>query len=308
MTFVSSLEPQALWKYFDQILTIPRGSKEEEKIREYVVGVAQELDLQITVDDVGNVVAKKAGTPGLESARATILQAHLDMVNEKNSDVEHDFSKDPIQPRQDGEYLTASGTTLGSDNGIGVAAMLAIMEAADLTHGPLEFLFTIDEETGLNGAMGLDGSLLDGDQLINLDSEEEGAVTVGCAGGADTTLTLPVTAEASPAGGTSVAFTTGGSRADNVFQALKRIEDQIKRGLARKKTIIVKPNMVVVSRQLSATHVDCLEAILEFLSPMVKDEIIIPESPAGGTATEGFSNYGYLRLAKKYRSQQRSFL
>ena len=117
-------------------------------------------------------------------------RAHLDMVNEKNSDVDHDFSKDPIRPVMDGEYLTADGTTLGSDNGIGVAAMLAILEATDLAHGPLEFLFTIDEETGLTGAGGLDPSMLAGRRLLNLDSEEEGAVTVGCAGGADTEIRL----------------------------------------------------------------------------------------------------------------------
>ncbi len=205
MTFVAELEPQALWKYFDTILTIPRGSKEEDKIRAWVVEVAEGLGCTATVDGAGNVVVKKPGSPGHESAPATILQAHLDMVNDKNSDVEHDFSKDPIQPRRDGEYLTASGTTLGSDNGIGVASMLAIMGANDLIHGPIEFLFTADEETGLNGAMGVDGSLFDARRLINLDSEEEGAVTVGCAGGADTTVTLPLTGEATAAD--AAAFT-----------------------------------------------------------------------------------------------------
>lgn len=190
MTFVSDFEPRALWAHFDEILTIPRGSKEEDKIREFVVQVAQRNGLEHTVDATGNVVVKKPGSPGKENAAATILQAHLDMVNEKNSDVDHNFSKDPIKPVLDGEYLTADGTTLGADNGIGVAAMLAILEADDLVHGPLEFLFTIDEETGLTGAGGLDPNLLSAKQLLNLDSEEEGSVTVGCAGGADTDLTL----------------------------------------------------------------------------------------------------------------------
>jgi len=190
MTFVSDFRPNALWAHFDEILKIPRGSKEEDQIRRYVVQVAERNDLDHTVDATGNVVVKKPGSPGKENAAATILQAHLDMVNEKNSDVEHDFSKDPIQPVIDGEYLTADGTTLGSDNGIGVAAMLAILEADDLVHGPLEFLFTIDEETGLTGAGGLDPKLLSAKQLLNLDSEEEGSLTVGCAGGADTDLAL----------------------------------------------------------------------------------------------------------------------
>ena len=190
MTFVADFEPKALWAFFDEILTIPRGSKEEDRIREYVVGIAQRNGLEHSVDGTGNVIVKKPGTSGKENAPGTILQAHLDMVNEKNSDVAHDFSKDPIKPLLDGEYLTADGTTLGSDNGIGVAAMLAIMEAGDLVHGPLEFLFTIDEETGLTGAGGLNPDLLSGRRLLNLDSEEEGALTVGCAGGADTDLKL----------------------------------------------------------------------------------------------------------------------
>ena len=190
MTFVADFEPKALWAFFDEILTIPRGSKEEEEIRAYVVQVAERLGMEHKVDATGNVVVKKPGTAGLEDAPATMLQAHLDMVNEKNSDVEFDFAVDAIKPVKEGDYLTADGTTLGSDNGIGVAAMLAIMEATDLVHGPVEFLFTIDEETGLTGAAGLDPALISAKRLINLDSEEEGALTVGCAGGADTDLKL----------------------------------------------------------------------------------------------------------------------
>jgi len=205
MTFVSDLEPKPLWSHFDEILTIPRGSKEEEKMRAFVVGVAERLGLEHQVDATGNVVVKKAGTPGKESAPATVLQAHLDMVNEKNSDVDFDFATDAIKPVLEGEYLTADGTTLGSDNGIGVAAMLALMEAADLVHGPLEFVFTIDEETGLTGAAGLDSSLLSGKQLLNLDSEEEGTLTVGCAGGADTDLTLTLDTTPVPANATAHA-------------------------------------------------------------------------------------------------------
>jgi dipeptidase D len=152
MTFVADLEPKTLWSHFDEILTIPRGSKEEEKIREYVVQVAERAGLKHQVDATGNVLVKKPGSPGKEGAPATVLQSHLDMVNEKNSDVDHDFSEDPIRPVMDGDWLTADGTTLGSDNGIGVAAMLAILESREMVHGPLEFLFTIDEETGLTGA------------------------------------------------------------------------------------------------------------------------------------------------------------
>jgi dipeptidase D len=203
MTFVSDLEPKPLWSHFDAILTIPRGSKEEDEIRALVIGVAERNGLEHRVDATGNVVVRKPGSAGREDAPATILQAHLDMVNEKNSDVDFDFATDAIKPVMSGEYLTADGTTLGSDNGIGVAAMLAIMEATDLVHGPLELLFTIDEETGLTGAMGLDASLLSAKRLINLDSEEEGALTVGCAGGADTDVTLTLDVAPAPEGGTA---------------------------------------------------------------------------------------------------------
>ena len=190
MTFVAALEPTALWGHFDAILTIPRGSTNEEAMRRHVAGIAKSAGLVHVVDSAGNIVVRKPGTAGHESVPVTILQGHLDMVTEKNADVEHDFTTDPIIPRMDGDYVKASGTTLGSDNGIGVATMLAVMEATDLVHGPLECVFTIDEETGLTGAAQLDSDLLEGRQLINLDSEEEGVLYVGCAGGGDTRLTV----------------------------------------------------------------------------------------------------------------------
>ncbi len=210
MTFVSTLKPEALWRHFDQILSIPRGSKEEDRIREHVIAIAERNHLDYTTDQAGNVVVRKPGSAGRETAPVTILQSHLDMVNEKNSDVDHDFSTDPIEPKQDGAYLTARGTTLGSDNGIGVAAMLALMDAQDVPHGPLELLFTIDEETGLTGASSLDASLLTGRRLLNLDSEEEGALYVGCAGGADSTLTLPLVAEPAPTDSLAMEVTLHG--------------------------------------------------------------------------------------------------
>ena len=203
MTFVSELEPRRLWQHFDTILTIPRGSKEEDQMRAFVVGIAERNGLDHDTDATGNVVVRKPGTAGKESAPVTVLQSHLDMVNEKNSDVDFDFTRDAIRPVLDGNYLTADGTTLGSDNGIGVAAMLALMEADDLVHGPLEFLFTIDEETGLTGAAGLDPRLLTGLQLINLDSEDEGALTVGCAGGSDTRLVLDIETGSPPPAATA---------------------------------------------------------------------------------------------------------
>jgi dipeptidase D len=210
MSFVASLEPQALWRHFDRILTIPRGSKEEDRIRDYVLEVAARRGLEHRRDAAGNVVVIKPASEGRESDAPTVLQAHLDMVNEKNTDVDHDFARDPIRPRQEGEWLMATGTTLGADNGIGVAALLALAEADDVEHGPLELLFTIDEETGLTGAMQLDGELLRGRRLINLDSEEEDGICVGCAGGGQSTLRLPLSSAAPDAGSTALALTLKG--------------------------------------------------------------------------------------------------
>lgn len=205
MTFVSALEPKPVWSHFDTILTIPRASKDEERMRRHVLDAADRAGCGHAVDAAGNVVARKPASAGREAAPVTILQSHLDMVQEKNADVAFDFASDAIVPRREGDHLYATGTTLGSDNGIGVAAMLAVMEAADLVHGPLELLFTIDEETGLTGAARLDASLLSGRRLINLDSEEEGVLYVGCAGGGDVRLSLGVPSAA--AGGEDRAVT-----------------------------------------------------------------------------------------------------
>ncbi|HEX9106983.1 MAG TPA: M20/M25/M40 family metallo-hydrolase, partial [Longimicrobiales bacterium] len=210
MSFVASFEPRPLWAHFDRILQIPRGSKEEDRIRRHVLALAERQGLEHHTDAVGNVLVRKPASPGREQAPVVILQGHLDMVNEKDSDVTHDFSSDAIRPRREGEWLYATGTTLGADNGIGVATMLALLESSDVPHGPLELLFTIDEETGLTGASALEGSLLRGRVLINLDSEEEGDVTVGCAGGAGTVLRLPL--ESGPASGSAAALQLRGLR------------------------------------------------------------------------------------------------
>jgi dipeptidase D len=210
MSFVESFEPRALWRHFDEILAVPRPSKKEGKIRAHVIAKATAAGFEYVVDEPGNVVVRMPGTAGHEDAPTTILQSHLDMVPEKNSDVEFDFETDAIKPVQDGDYLTADGTTLGSDNGIGVAAMLAVMESNDLVHGPLELLFTIDEETGLTGATNLDGRILTGKRLLNMDSEEEGALCVGCAGGADTDLLMAIETAPVPEGSVALSVVLSG--------------------------------------------------------------------------------------------------
>ena len=212
MTFVSDLEPRPVWRHFDKILTIPRPSKGEDAMRQHVVAVAEARGLEVRRDEVGNVVVVKPAAPCHEGAPATVLQSHLDMVQEKNSGTEFDFARDALRPVRDGDYLTAEGTTLGSDNGIGVAAMLALMEADDVAHGPLELLFTVDEETGLTGAAGLGAGLLTGKRLLNLDTEEEGAVYVGCAGGGDSRLRLPLVVGPVPSGSSAVGLHLQGLR------------------------------------------------------------------------------------------------
>lgn len=208
-TFVSELTPTDVWSHFDELLSIPRGSGSEAAARSFVREVAEGQGLEATVDDAGNLLVRKPGAPGHEAAPVVVLQSHLDMVQEKNAEVEHDFATDPIRPARDGDWLSADGTTLGSDNGLGVAAMLALLESRDLGHGPLELLFTVDEETGLTGARALSDELLEGRLLINLDSEEEGTVTIGCAGGGDSTLYLPIT-EVGTRGGVALVVSVAG--------------------------------------------------------------------------------------------------
>lgn len=183
---LGGLKPELLWNHFEEICKIPHPSRKEQKIAQYVVGVAKKNNLEYSTDDFGNIVIRKPATPGFENKIPVVLQGHLDMVAEKNNDVTHDFDKDPIKPYIDGDWVKAKGTTLGSDNGIGVAAALAVLESKDVQHGPLEALFTLDEETGLNGAQALKSGFLRSKILINLDSEEDGAFYIGCSGGQNT--------------------------------------------------------------------------------------------------------------------------
>lgn len=208
------LEPTLVWKHFDEIRKIPRGSGNEAACAAYVVGVAERLGIQHRTDEAGNVIMTLAPTAGRESAESIVLQSHLDMVNEKNADTVHDFDKDPIDAYVDGEWVRARGTTLGSDNGIGVAMALAVAEDDTLEHGPIELLFTLDEETGMTGAMGLKSDALVSRRMINLDTEEENAIYIGCAGGVDVLIDRPLARGPQPAGlvarELSVSGLTGG--------------------------------------------------------------------------------------------------
>lgn len=177
------LEPKAVWENFYKLTQVPRPSKKEEKIQAFMLNFGKSLGLVTEKDSVGNVLIRKPATPGMENRKGIILQGHLDMVPQKNSGTTHDFEKDPIDAWIDGEWVRARGTTLGADNGIGVASAMAVLAAKDLVHGPIEAIFTCDEETGMTGALGLQPKWLKGDILLNMDSEEEGELYVGCAGG-----------------------------------------------------------------------------------------------------------------------------
>lgn len=199
---ILSLKPEAVWKNFHSLTQIPRPSKKEARIIEFMKNFGESLGLETIVDSIGNVIIRKPATPGMENRKGVILQSHLDMVPQKNSDKVHDFEKDPIETVIDGDWVKANGTTLGADNGMGVAAIMSVLESKDMQHGPVEALFTIDEETGMTGAFQLKPGLLKGDILLNLDSEDEGELYFGCAGGIDGTFTFPYT-KISPDKGTS---------------------------------------------------------------------------------------------------------
>ncbi len=202
MSTLSQLKPASLWQLFEKICSIPHPSKHEQKISLWIQSWATELGLSVKEDAVGNLFIKKPATQGMEDRKGIILQAHMDMVPQKNNDTDHDFTTDPIRPyiinESDGDWVTADGTTLGADNGVGLASALAVLASDDIPHGPIEVLVTIDEEAGMSGAFGLEAGWLDGDILINTDSEQEGEVYMGCAGGIDGSATFPLQFEDVP--------------------------------------------------------------------------------------------------------------
>jgi dipeptidase D len=207
---IYALKPERLWYWFGEILKIPRPSKKEEKIAAFIKKFGQDHGLETLLDEVGNLLIRKPASPGMEKMKMVALQSHIDMVCEKNADTSHDFEKDPIQAYVDEGWVKAKGTTLGADDGIGIATQLAILEADEIKHGPLECLFTIDEETGLTGAFGLKPGFLKSDILLNLDSEDDGELFIGCAGGKDTVIELPFEKEETPGQAASMKIMVSG--------------------------------------------------------------------------------------------------
>ena len=216
----TTLQPQSVFKCFAQVNQIPRPSKHEEKMIEFLLDFGKKLGLDTRRDDAGNVIIRKPATPGMENRETIVLQSHMDMVCEKNRDIEFDFSKDAIQTYVDGEWMKAKGTTLGADDGIGVAMEMALLESTDIEHGPLECVFTRDEETGLTGAEGMKSDFMTGRLLVNLDSEDEGEIFVSCAGGCRTFAQFAYKEEPLPAGfftfSLAIKGLTGGHSGDDI--------------------------------------------------------------------------------------------
>ena len=221
---LSNLKPASVWRYFGEIMQIPRPSKHEEKISAYLQKFGEDHGFETLHDTLGNVLIRKPATKGFEQSQGVCLQAHMDMVCEKNGDKIFDFLKDSIEPVLDGEWLTADGTTLGADDGIGVAAILAILDDDSIEHGPLEALFTVDEETGLTGAAGLSTEWLKSDILLNFDDEDEGEFCIGCAGGIDTTVAIDYNTRYCPNGEVAyrvkISGLKGGHSGDDINKGL----------------------------------------------------------------------------------------
>lgn len=224
MSNLGDLKPQTVWQYFEKVLTIPRPSNKEDKIVEYLLEFSKKHGLEAKKDKAGNVLISKQAQPGFEQLKTVVLQSHVDMVCEKNADITHDFEKDPIRAKIIDGWVKAEGTTLGADNGIGVAAQLAVLASKEIAHGPLECLFTVGEETGLTGAFGLEENFFSGEILINLDSEDDGEVFMGCAGGVDTLASIRFNKKRVPTYSTAyqikVSGLQGGHSGDDIEKEL----------------------------------------------------------------------------------------
>ena len=210
MSDIRQLEPKALWKHFYSLTQVPRPSGKIEPVGSFLADFGKSLGLETLRDEAGNVLVRKPATPGMENRKSVVLQAHMDMVPQKNSGVAHNFETDAIQAYVDGLWVTAKDTTLGADNGIGVAAAMAILEANDIVHPAIEMFITVDEETGMHGAFGLKPGFLQGDILMNLDSEDEGELYVGCAGGLDANISFAYNEVEVPEGDVAVKISLTG--------------------------------------------------------------------------------------------------
>ncbi|WP_299122281.1 aminoacyl-histidine dipeptidase [uncultured Tenacibaculum sp.] len=221
---IKNLEPKAVWKNFADLNAVPRPSKKEERVIQFMVDFGNNLNLETMVDKVGNVIIRKPASAGMEDRKMVVMQSHLDMVHQKNADTDFDFDTEGIKMFVDGDWVKADGTTLGADNGLGVASIMAVLESTDIEHPAIEALFTIDEETGMTGAMGLEGGILQGEILLNLDTEEDDEIGMGCAGGVDITATRTYNEEDTPENTTafqiSITGLNGGHSGMDIIKGL----------------------------------------------------------------------------------------
>ena len=316
---IDGLTPPLVWKYFAEFARIPRCSKHEAAAARFILDTAKRLGLQAKQDTFGNVVVKKPASAGLERAKSVCLQGHLDMVCEKNAGTKHDFSKDPIELVRKGDVIMANGTTLGADNGIAVATNLAIMEDRTLVHGPLELLFTVDEETGLTGAHNLQPGFVESGTLLNLDSEEEGAVYVGCAGGQDTLGTWRTETEPAPATVAAVAVKVSGLKGGhsgleidkgrgNALKILNRVILALAGNGARLASINGGNKRNAIPREAEALvfvpkgRIEAAQALVSEWNTMVRNELSTVEPDLKVTATPLKGKRGPV-LRKKYQRQ-----
>lgn len=234
---VRNLEPRAVWQNFADLNAVPRPSKKEERVIKFIQDFGERLHLPVYTDEAGNVIIKKPASPGMEDRMTVVLQSHLDMVHQKNNDTEFDFDTQGIEMYTDGDWVKAKGTTLGADNGLGVASIMALLESKDIKHPPLEALFTIDEETGMTGALHLKGGLLDADIMLNLDTEDDDELTIGCAGGIDITAQGDYREQDAPSDCTAYRLTvkglTGGHSGMDIYKGRGNANKLINRVLYR---------------------------------------------------------------------------
>lgn len=286
---VRQLEPQALWNHFADLNAVPRPSKKEERVIAFMKAFGEDLGLATTVDHVGNVIIKKPATKGMDDRQTIVMQSHLDMVHQKNSDTVFDFDKQGIEMYVDGDWVKAKGTTLGADNGIGVASIMTLLSSTDIPHPALEALFTIDEETGMTGALSLQGGMLDGKILLNLDTEEDNVLTIGCAGGVDITATGNYSASATKGGAAfrvSVKGLTGGHSGGDIHLGrgnVNKLMNRILLALSKEYNINIAlisggslrnaiPRESVADIVVAESHAGAVKDAVSKLADILKDE------------------------------------
>lgn len=292
---ISNLVPQPVWKHFDQLTRIPRPSHHEAAVQAYVMRLGERLGLETIRDPADNILIRKPATPGMESAPGVVLQGHLDMVPQANADSDHDFTRDPLRVRIEQEWVKATGTTLGADNGIGVAAALAVLESRQLKHGPIEALFTSNEEDGMTGAFGVQPNWLRGKMLLNLDSEDEGVLCIGCAGGANASTRLAYAPERIEPGWVAYRLSIKGLRGGHSGVDIHRGRANANKILCRLLSVAVAacgarvstlaggdmrnaiPREATGVLLVPASGTAALKAQLELHSEMIKSELSVAE-------------------------------